>query len=206
MRGYFNLLRSAVLWLLFFLFALLLTIVYPLLFYSKKKEQIYQKAMQIGYRIILFFSGVRVKVEGKENIPQKRGFIVAANHTSFIDNMVMSAVFPFPLRFVAASAGFSLPLIGTVVRGAGYLKASPRMKFDEIAALYRALKRGENVLIFSDVLTGEFTPAMYEFAKQAEVSVLPVRLEDSSKVLPMGKFILQDGEIMVTIGKLKWVV
>jgi 1-acyl-sn-glycerol-3-phosphate acyltransferase len=201
MRSYLNLLRSGVLWSLFFFFALVLALLYPLLSFFNNKETIYQMLMRFGYRTILFFAWISVKVKGLENIPNKKGYIIAANHTSFLDNMVMPSALPVPFRFLAAAAGFSLPLIGTVERGAGYLKASPEMKFEEIAALYRALKKGESVLIYTDVRTGEFAPAMFALARQAEVPILPVRIEGTSKMLPLGKFFLQDGEVSVSIGK-----
>ena len=50
---------------------------------------------------ILAWSLFRLKIEGRENLPQKAPFIVASNHTSFLDPGLVQVAIPFKLSWVA---------------------------------------------------------------------------------------------------------
>jgi len=53
----------------------------------------------------------RISIEGRENIPESGSVIIAANHVSFIDWILISAASPRPVRFVIDQAFyFSKPL------------------------------------------------------------------------------------------------
>ena len=43
----------------------------------------------------------RVRVEGMENIPQKGGFILCSNHISDMDPVLLIAMIPRVIRFMA---------------------------------------------------------------------------------------------------------
>src|SRR6266496_6683529 len=51
-------------------------------------------------RTILFFSGVRVAVLHRERLEDGRAFVVAANHQSYSDILVLLASLPLPVRFL----------------------------------------------------------------------------------------------------------
>src|SRR5437773_12294946 len=52
-------------------------------------------------RTILAFSGVRVRVLHAERLAAGGGFVVASNHESFADILVLLARLPLPVRFLA---------------------------------------------------------------------------------------------------------
>lgn len=51
--------------------------------------------------IITIGSLYRVKVEGLENLPQRINFIVASNHNSFLDPLLVGMIIPPTVHFVA---------------------------------------------------------------------------------------------------------
>jgi len=57
----------------------------------------------------LFRRMFRLKVSGEENIPATGAYIVAPNHRSYIDPLVLNAVFPEPLFFLAKEELFRPP-------------------------------------------------------------------------------------------------
>ena len=60
----------------------------------------------------------RVKAEGLENVPEG-GCLLAANHTSFADPIVISSVSPRKIRFMAKAELFRVPVLGRAIRGFG---------------------------------------------------------------------------------------
>lgn len=64
------------------------------------------------HRCVLFFFGVRLKVEG--TLARERPLLLVSNHVSWLDIVVLSAV--APLSFIAKSEMRTWPLFGTLAR------------------------------------------------------------------------------------------
>ena len=56
---------------------------------------------RLAARILLRLAGITVHIEGAENIPAKGRCILAANHSSYLDGLVLIAALPRRGRFVA---------------------------------------------------------------------------------------------------------
>ena len=67
----------------------------------------------------LFRLVFRVKIIGAENIPAEAGFILASNHTSDWDPVLLFMCFPRKIRFIGKKEIFDTPVIGTVVTWLG---------------------------------------------------------------------------------------
>jgi 1-acyl-sn-glycerol-3-phosphate acyltransferase len=74
------------------------------------------RVQQLWAKVTLWILGVSLDTEGT---PPKGAFIIAANHLSYIDVLVLSAL--FPSRFIAKSEIASWPIIGTIVHVSGTL-------------------------------------------------------------------------------------
>ena len=51
----------------------------------------------------------RPRVTGLENVPDGGGFIVASNHLSFLDSVLIQGIFPRPVSFIAKAEYFTQP-------------------------------------------------------------------------------------------------
>lgn len=49
----------------------------------------------------------RPEITGLENVPESGGFIVASNHLSFLDSVLIQGIFPRPVSFIAKSEYFT---------------------------------------------------------------------------------------------------
>src|SRR5262249_24846636 len=62
--------------------------------------------------------------QGTEHLPRTGGFVVAANHISYFDQIVLAHLVydngRLP-RFLAKAALFEIPFVGRVLRGAGQI-------------------------------------------------------------------------------------
>ena len=67
-------------------------------------------------------------VTGCDNLPQKGPYVLAANHQSILDPLVLMAVIPRPITFLAAAYLFKIPLVGRIVRAGGALPVSSGQK------------------------------------------------------------------------------
>ena len=57
-----------------------------------------------------------IKRYGLENIPQEGSFIVASNHSSYLDPLLIGVTFPYELAFAAKKELFKIPIIGMIIR------------------------------------------------------------------------------------------
>src|SRR5947209_2937437 len=68
--------------------------------------RVMHRLSQIWARTLLAPAGVRVRVEGIENIHPERGCVFVANHLSYMDTPVVLANIPVQFRFLAKSGLF----------------------------------------------------------------------------------------------------
>lgn len=79
-----------------------------------------------------------LRYEGVENLPQEGGFIVAANHITFIDPVMIMAGCPRQCHFMAKSELFTKPVFGDFL---AYMNAFPvRRESSDATALNFAQK------------------------------------------------------------------
>lgn len=86
---------------------------------------------------------LRVKIEGRENIPAEGGCVVAVNHISFCDVLAVSCVFPrrrLP-RYLAKAELFRIPLLGRLIRALGATPLDRRGS--DVSAVRRAIAIAE---------------------------------------------------------------
>lgn len=92
----------------------------------------------------------RFKVQGDENLPSDGAAILACNHVSFVDAVLLMAASPRPIYFVMDHRIFRVPLLGWLFRLA---KAIPIAPYKEDPATYEAaFERAAQVLREGDLL------------------------------------------------------
>ena len=92
----------------------------------------------------------RFKVQGDENLPTAGAAILACNHVSFVDAVLLMAASPRPIYFVMDHRIFRVPVLGWLFRLA---KAIPIAPYKEDPATYEAaFDRAAQVLREGDLL------------------------------------------------------
>ncbi|THF62230.1 MFS transporter [Pseudothauera rhizosphaerae] len=136
---------------------------------------------------LLVHTVYRLRVEGMEHVPEKGPAIIAANHVSFVDALIIMAACRRPIRFVMDHGIFRWPVMSFVFRASRAIPiASPkedpamtRRAFDEVAD---ALEAGELVGIFPEgriTDSGDiqpFRPGIGRIVARTPVPVVPVAL------------------------------
>jgi 1-acyl-sn-glycerol-3-phosphate acyltransferase len=93
---------------------------------------------------VLTWCVYRFRLKGDEHIPTKGAAVLACNHVSFADAVLLMCASPRPVRFLMDREIFNMPVIGTVFRLCKAIPVcSPR---EDQAAYQRALEQAVQVL------------------------------------------------------------
>ena len=152
--------------------------------------------------VSLFFYPCRVR--GAVNVPRSGGFILASNHISNIDPILLPVVCPRQMRFMAKDSLFSHPVLGALMRwGGGFPVRRGRADRQALGEFLRQLERGYPVLIFPQGTRGGVKPqaGVGFLAARSGKPVLPVYIEGTDLVLPKGKAFPQRHPVRVVFGK-----
>jgi 1-acyl-sn-glycerol-3-phosphate acyltransferase len=143
---------------------------------------------------ILFKIFWKIEITGSDNIPKKGSLIVAPNHVSYLDPVIVGISMKRKVHFIAKKEVFSTVLGNLFFR---QLNAFPvdRDKID-MAALKNALnllQQGEILGIFPEgtrSMNGElkeFKLGIIKIAMKAGAPILPVGIIGVHKIYPRGK-------------------
>jgi len=115
---------------------------------------------------MLIHSAYRLRKIGLDNIPESGPAVLACNHVSFVDAVVVLAACPRPVRFLMDHQIFRIPVLSFVFRTARAIpiapaKEDPAMLEAAYTEVERALAAGDLVGIFPEgriTSTGEMQP------------------------------------------------
>jgi len=150
-----------------------------------------------------------LKITGRENIPHRGPAIVAVNHTSYLDPLLVGIAWvPYKLLYLAKKELFSIPVFGWLIKNLGAIPISreaPGVK--AFRRIFGALERNQFVLMFPEGTrswdgkwqTGK--PGTGFIVYRAKVPVIPVLIEGAHRALPRGSRRIRFTPISVQIGK-----
>jgi 1-acyl-sn-glycerol-3-phosphate acyltransferase len=154
--------------------------------------------------------GVKVEVEGLENLEPEHPYILAANHQSQFDIFALDGFLMVDFRWMAKKELFRIPLVGWGMRLAGSIpidRSHGREAMKSLAEAAERIASGTSVVIFPEgtrTRDGNLQPfkagGMY-LAIKSGVDVAPVALAGGYDVLPKGRFLPRPGRIMIRVGK-----
>ena len=129
----------------------------------------------------------RIRVVGRENIPERGGALFVANHTSWVDAMLLIGATDRPVRFVMFQAIYDLPFIKPFAKMMKVIPISnharPRDTIHALRTATEAIRTGEIVCIFAEgqiTRTGKLLPFRRGFErimKGIDAPIVPVDLD-----------------------------
>ncbi|MBE7415131.1 MAG: 1-acyl-sn-glycerol-3-phosphate acyltransferase [Deltaproteobacteria bacterium] len=162
-------------------------------------------------RVVLALSGVRVDVQGRENVPSGRPVIFVSNHQGAFDIPALQAFLPVQFRWVAKKSLFRIPVIGWSMSLAGYVgidRDNPAEAMKNMEEASEKIKRGTSVLIFPEgtrsgsVRLLPFKRGAFVLAKKSGVPVVPVAIDGTSDIMRRGGILIRPSRVRIRIGRL----
>ncbi|MCI0749203.1 MAG: 1-acyl-sn-glycerol-3-phosphate acyltransferase [Nevskiales bacterium] len=150
-----------------------------------------------GVRLGLSAALLPLRVRGWRHLP-KGPCLVASNHASYLDGLVLTAALPPRFTFVAYDGARNWPYAGLVLQrmGASFIsRSSMRDGARQTRALIRRLQNGDSLTVFPEggfereAALRSFRKGAFVMAANAGVPVVPAVIRGTRKLLGDGQYL-----------------
>lgn len=193
--------------LIFYLIAIILVSPVLLVFWALGKKEpvldIGKWVMGVSRRIL----GLKVEVEGLENVDPRRSYVFMANHVSFLDGPLLFYIIPQRVRVILKKGIFRIPVAGPAMRFIGFIPvdrkslSSGKRSIDE--AVQAMKEKRYSFLIFpegtrsNDGKLHDFKRGGFFLAISAQTPIIPVTIKGTFELMPRGRIFVRRGKIKV---------
>ena len=166
----------------------------------------------ILYRVLrfCFFLYLRIVhrliIRGSERVPVAGPAIICANHTSYLDAMLMSLCTPRQVRFMVFRDFYEHPVLGFFIRRGGGIPVNQNgTDAEAFKTALGALKQGEVIGIFPEGrlsrtgLPSTGRPGAALLAAISGASLVPVTIAGAFFIYPKGQILPRPGVIRIMI-------
>jgi 1-acyl-sn-glycerol-3-phosphate acyltransferase len=174
--------------------------------YSKKNLNTYNFLRKIPHYITIFFFlypfyklKYKIKIEGRENIPEGENLIIAANHLSYYDPTIISLSVLKPVAYMAKEELFEVPILKQFILMYGAFSVDrKKLEISTIKTAKGIAERGWHLSMFpegtrgTEGKIGKVQNGMGYLARMTKKRILPLGIVGSST---------KRGPITVKIGK-----
>ncbi len=182
----------------------------PLMLFDRTGGMIHRLIAVPWARIIVRVCGVRVDVQGLENLDAGVPRIYLTNHQSFFDIFAVLAYLPVDFKFLLKEELMRIPVLGFTMRRARYIaidRSNPRKAVQSMNEAAERINAGASVVVFPEGTRSEdgrlqpFKRGGFLLALKSGCELVPVTIEGSNRVAPKGSLRIRPGRISLTVGK-----
>lgn len=158
---------------------------------------------------VLKKAGVKLEVNGLENVPEEACCFVA-NHQGNFDILAILAAINKPMGFIAKKELKKTPIISQWMKNIRCVFIDRENVRESVKAINQGienLKSGYSMVIFPEGTRskgrdiGEFKKGSLKMATKANAPIVPVTIDGSYKIFEENNGWLKKGEIRVIVGK-----
>ncbi len=162
-----------------------------------------------GARLGLALTAIRVEKNGSTPMVRNEPLVIVSNHASYIDAIVLTAVFRLPLHFVAKRA-LQRPVFGFLLRRLGtefVARDDVRQSVDDAERVLGGMHHGDGVVFFPEATfttapgLRPFRLGAFKVAVQSGAPVIPVALRGTREILRGASWHPRPGRVQVWIGE-----
>ena len=159
-------------------------------------------------KINAFSAFMRVEVEGAEHIERGRSYVVAANHQSQLDILVVYGWLDMDFRWVMKKELRKVPVLGIACEKLGHIFVDRADRSTAIAAINQAVERipeGTSIFFFPEGTRSRsgsllpFKKGAFRMAVDFQMPILPVSIVGTHQLLPAGTLRLRPGKARLII-------
>ncbi len=149
-----------------------------------------------------------IKISGRSNIPNKGGFIIAGNHISYLDPLVLGVAVFRPLNYMARDTLFRNRVFAWILRHVNVFPLKRNSAdFGAIKEALKRLKKGEGLVLFpegtrsADGTITEGLEGVGFLARKSGVPVIPAFIDGTQKAMPKGSKGIRPARLKVVFGR-----
>jgi 1-acyl-sn-glycerol-3-phosphate acyltransferase len=159
-------------------------------------------------RALIFMCGVKVEIQGLENLRGVDHYVLVCNHQSFFDIFAVAAYMPGQIRFVAKRELLKIPVFGYSLKVSGHVIIDRQAGGREIRKAIDIARQGFTLCIFAeghrynDNRIHEFEEGAAWLAALTKLPAVPMAISGSGSFFPRGaRVVVPGGKMRMTIGK-----
>ncbi|MCE1188362.1 MAG: 1-acyl-sn-glycerol-3-phosphate acyltransferase [Ignavibacteria bacterium] len=185
--------------------------VFALLFNIDRSFRLYFWLSKVFSNGILWISGIKLHVEGTENINPEEAYVYVSNHSSMYDIPAIMAAVPNKASIVFKKELARIPIFGWQLATGPYVlmdRQNPEraMQSIERAKKLMTLNKISTILYAEGTRskTGEIQPfkrGAFYLASRVQHPIVPVTIKGTEKILPKGTLRIHPGVITVVFDK-----
>jgi 1-acyl-sn-glycerol-3-phosphate acyltransferase len=199
-------------WLVFVPLAVVITVVFSMLtvvFAYLVNPAFASRVFAVTWaRLLAWLTPIRVTVEGAENTRRERSYVVACNHQSMYDIIVVYGYLALDMKWVMKKELRRIPAVGLGCEKAGHIfveRRNPQQANGAIAAALERLGDGIGILFFPEgtrSVDGRLLPfkkGAFRTAITQGLPLLPVTVAGTRDILPTRTLALFPGRARLVI-------
>ena len=163
-----------------------------------------------GLKVIGFISGVKLEVNGIDNIPDDQAVLFVGNHISFFDIIVTYPLMKRPTGYIAKKEIKKVPFLSWWMYFVNCIfldRKDPRQGLKSVLEASEKIKNGTSIFLFpegtrsKDGKLAEFKDGGFKIATKAKAPIVPIGIQGTSDILENHFPIIKSGKVIVNFGK-----
>lgn len=180
------------------------------LFSPKLRDYLSISLMKIAFSIILFSSGVKVKVEGLDNIPKDRAVLYVGNHRSYFDIIIAYKNIVGPTGFMSKCEFKKVPVLGhwiTFLHGLYIDRKDIRQGLQAILTAAENTKKGISYFIFPEGTRNhekemlKFHEGSLKIATKGGCPIIPVAIKHADEIFEVHFPLIKATKVSIRYGE-----
>lgn len=166
--------------------------------------------VKLGLNCVCLISGIKLEVNGYENIPQNKAVLFIGNHTSVYDIIVTYPLMKRPTGYIAKKEIQKIPFLSWWMYFVNCIfldRKDPRKGLQSVLDAADMIKNGISIFLFpegtrsKDCKLGEFKDGGFKIATKSKCPIVPVGIQGTYNVFERQFPRIKSSKVIVNFGK-----
>lgn len=175
------------------------------------KMKISLAMVQWAFKVVLFISGTKLTVLGKENVPSDKAVLYIANHRSYFDIVINYTLVPALTGFISKKEMEHWPILRIWMKNVNCLfldRDDIRQGMQTILSAIEKVKSGISIFIFPEGTRNKendtflpFKGGSFKIAEKSGCPIVPIAIVNSAQVFEDHMPKIQKAHVILEYGK-----